>query len=61
MNVFAKRFMSRLLLFILRQKNLFASITFMQFSARCNGWRYLRVGGRGFCLGAGKARSQKNA
>jgi len=23
--------------------------------------RYLRVGGRGFCLGAGKTRSQKNA
>jgi hypothetical protein len=26
-----------------------------------NGWRYLRVGGRGFYLGAGKTRSQKNA
>jgi len=26
-----------------------------------NGSRYLRVGGRGQCLGAGKARSQKNA
>ena len=26
-----------------------------------NGWRYLRVGGRGFCLGAEKTRSQKNA
>jgi len=26
-----------------------------------NGLRYLRVGGRGFCLEAGKARSQKNA
>jgi len=26
-----------------------------------NGLRYLRVGGRGFCLGAGKTRSQKNA
>jgi len=26
-----------------------------------NGWRYLRVGGRGFCLGVGKTRSQKNA
>jgi len=25
-----------------------------------NGLRYLRVGGRGFCLGAGKTRSQKN-
>jgi len=24
-----------------------------------NGWRYLRVGGRGFCLGAEKTRSQK--
>ena len=24
-----------------------------------NGLRYLRVGGRGFCLGAGKTRSQK--
>jgi hypothetical protein len=26
-----------------------------------NGLRYLRVGGRGQCLGAGKTRSQKNA
>jgi hypothetical protein len=26
-----------------------------------NGLRYLRVGGRGFYLGAGKARSEKNA
>jgi hypothetical protein len=26
-----------------------------------NGSRYLRVGGRGFCLEARKARSQKNA
>jgi hypothetical protein len=26
-----------------------------------NGLRYLRVGGCGFCLGVGKARSQKNA
>jgi len=26
-----------------------------------NGLRYLRVGGRGFCLGAEKTRSQKNA
>jgi hypothetical protein len=26
-----------------------------------NGLRYLRAGGRGFCLGAGKTRSQKNA
>jgi hypothetical protein len=26
-----------------------------------NGLRYLRVGGRGFCLGAGKTQSQKNA
>jgi hypothetical protein len=26
-----------------------------------NGLRYLRVGGRGFCLGAGKTRSEKNA
>ena len=26
-----------------------------------NGLRYLRVGGRGQCLGAGKNRSQKNA
>jgi len=25
-----------------------------------NGLRYLRVGGRGFCLGVGKTRSQKN-
>jgi hypothetical protein len=25
-----------------------------------NGLRYLRVGGRGFGLGAGKAQSQKN-
>jgi hypothetical protein len=28
---------------------------------QANGERYLRVGGRGFCLGAGKTRSQKNA
>jgi hypothetical protein len=28
---------------------------------RANGLRYLRVGGRGQCLGAGKTRSQKNA
>jgi hypothetical protein len=26
-----------------------------------NGLRYLRVGGRGQCLGAGKTQSQKNA
>jgi len=26
-----------------------------------NGSRYLRVGGRGQCLGAGKTRSEKNA
>ena len=26
-----------------------------------NGLRYLRVGGRGFCLGGGKCRGQKNA
>jgi len=26
-----------------------------------NGLRYLRVGGRGQCLGAGKTRSEKNA
>jgi len=26
-----------------------------------NGLRYLRVGGRGLCLGAGKTQSQKNA
>ena len=26
-----------------------------------NGLRYLRVGGRGFCSGAGKTRSEKNA
>jgi hypothetical protein len=26
-----------------------------------NGLRYLRVGGRGLCLGAGKTRSQENA
>ena len=26
-----------------------------------NGLRYLRVGGLGFCLGAGKTRSEKNA
>ena len=25
-----------------------------------NGVRYLRVGGRGFCLGAEKTRSEKN-
>jgi hypothetical protein len=30
-------------------------------SATPNGLRYLRVGGRGFCLGAEKNRSQKNA
>jgi len=28
---------------------------------RANGLRYLRVGGRGQCLGAGQTRSQKNA
>jgi hypothetical protein len=26
-----------------------------------NGLRYLRVGGRGQCLGAGKTRSEENA
>jgi hypothetical protein len=26
-----------------------------------NGLRYLRVGGRGFCLGAGRTRSEENA
>jgi hypothetical protein len=31
------------------------------FSEAPNGLRYLRVGGRGQCLGAGKTRSQKNA
>ena len=31
------------------------------FALPSNGLRYLRVGGRGFCLGAGKTRSQKNA
>ena len=30
-------------------------------SMRSNGLRYLRVGGRGFCLGGGQTRSQKNA
>jgi hypothetical protein len=30
-------------------------------SAPPNGLRYLRVGGRGFALGAEKTRSQKNA
>jgi len=30
------------------------------FALPSNGLRYLRVGGRGFCLGAGKTRSQKN-
>ena len=29
------------------------------FSEAPHGLRYLRVGGRGFCLGAGKTRSQK--
>jgi len=29
--------------------------------ALANGLRYLRVGGRGQCSGAGKTRSQKNA
>jgi hypothetical protein len=28
---------------------------------QANGLRYLRVGGRGFCLGAGKTRSEENA
>jgi len=28
---------------------------------RANGSRSLRVGGRGFCLGAGKTQSEKNA
>jgi hypothetical protein len=28
---------------------------------RANGLRYLRVGGRGFCLGAEKTRSEENA
>ena len=31
------------------------------FSEAPNGLRYLRVGGRGLCLGAGKTRSQKKA
>ena len=31
------------------------------FSVPPNGLRYLRVGGRGFCLGAGKTRSVENA
>ena len=31
------------------------------FSEAPNGLRYLRVGGLGFCLGAGKTRSEKNA
>ena len=31
------------------------------FAWRTNGLRYLRVGGRGLCLGAGKTRSQENA
>jgi hypothetical protein len=30
-------------------------------SAAPNGLRYLRVGGRGFCLGGGKIRSEENA
>ena len=37
-------------------------LTCFDFSAKQpNGLRYLRVGGRGFCLGAEKTRSQKNA
>jgi len=32
-----------------------------KFSKLPNGLRYLRVGGRGFCLRAGKTRSEKNA
>ncbi len=31
----------------------------LSFEQAPNGLRYLRVGGRGFCLGAGKTRSQK--
>ena len=30
-------------------------------SVLSNGLRYLRVGGRGFCLGAEKTRSEENA
>ena len=33
----------------------------IRFNQTPNGLRYLRVGGRGFCLGAGKTRSHKNA
>jgi len=36
-------------------------LRFLVFSEAPNGLRYLRVGGRGLCLGAGKTRSQKNA
>jgi hypothetical protein len=52
------------------RKNFFAmmitsvtiSLPFLCLNARApNGLRYLRVGGRGQCLGAGKIRSQKNA
>jgi len=36
-------------------------ISYFIFSEAPNGVRYLRVGGRGQGLGAGKTRSQKNA
>jgi hypothetical protein len=36
-------------------------MTLLNIAEPPNGLRYLRVGGRGFCLGAGKTRSQKNA
>ena len=39
----------------------FGMMQFYYFAMRANGLRYLRVGGRGQCLGAEKTRSQKNA
>jgi len=37
------------------------SLNFISLEQPPNGVRYLRVGGRGFCLGAEKTQSQKNA
>ena len=41
-------------------RNEFMKTGFVFFAPAANGLRYLRVGGRGQCLGAGKTRSEKN-
>ena len=50
-------------LYMLCQYGVFSSVLNLKGFARkgSNGLRYLRVGGRGQCLRAGKTRSQKNA